>query len=330
MKTNVNGKSALIVTYYAGANYGAFWQAYGIGKYFQASGYNVSYLRDKSMEAALLHDGNPYQKNIKKAIQNAIAENFSVVDRKKERYDVAVFGSDEIWNTETAANPQKQQYWGIGIRAKRKIAYAPCAINISTKRLLLKAPALWKLHAISVRDGISQQKIGIFVKKKLPIVLDPAFLVDYSFVTDRLYAKPYLFVYSYHLTKEQQNAIMRFAQKTDLKIAVVGTESDWADYNPACSPLEWVSLFQYAQYTVTTTFHGCVFSILFEKRFALLGNNQKATALLQELGLESRKTAESALEACLLCPLDETRLHTILQKKKRLSVEYLNAAIDSD
>lgn len=320
MKDRIN-KKALVVTYYAGANYGAFWQAYGVGQYIKKYGYEVEYLRDLQMEEALLGGINQYEKAKNTKLLSAINEDFSITDKKGD-FDLVVLGSDEIWNLESAKNPKRKQYWGQGIRAKKKISYAPCAINTSWKRLFLKIKPLYDLDGISVRDVPSKITLKRIIRKDIQVVIDPTFLISYDFIKESIIKEKYVLVYSYGLDSGQQTFVKKYAENNKLKIVVAGHEAAWADYNLACSPKEWLALFKYASYVFTTTFHGSVYSIIFEKEFALLGHNLKAVELLKSFGISVDQ------RGCTVKSAD----YTIIEKNKTMllekSVDYLNKNCD--
>ncbi len=311
-------KKALIVTYYAGANYGAFWQAYSIGEYIKRLGYEVKYLRDLEMESALKCGKNSYEKAKNLKLLSAINTVLSITDNKSG-FDLVVLGSDEIWNPESAKNPHKKQYWGQGIKAEKKISYAACAIGTSWKRLLMKMKPLYELDAISVRDTPSKNTLKKIIKKDIQFVIDPTFLISYNLNAELLLIKEkYVFVYSYGLDSEQQKYVKTYANLNDLKTVVVGYEAQWADYNLACTPKEWLTLFKYASYVFTTTFHGSVYSIIFEKGFTLLGRNPKAIELLKSFGIKSNQN---------ICRVKVTDYLIIEEKERQLlekSIGYLN------
>ena len=59
------------------------------------------------------------------------------------------------------------------------------------------------------------------------------------------------------------------------------------------SPSEWLGLFAKAEYVLTDSFHGTVFSVIYHRKFKVLtvfskGENRRAQDLLTELGLEDR------------------------------------------
>ena len=263
-------KHALIVTYYAGANYGAFWQAYGIGKYIEKCGFSVKYLRHSEMQEELSSGKNEYERTKNKAILEEINKSFDLTDDLKTKYDLVILGSDEIWNRTSAIKREYRQYWGQGIKATNKISY--------------------------------------------------------EFVNKPLIEGEYLLIYSYGLTDKQIKVVKNYAKEKKLKIVVSGHNADWADYNPACSPKEWLSLFKYSNFVFTTTFHGSVFSIIFEKNFLLLGNNVKAVSLLDEFDLTDHICNDcEQISEKIVNNIDYNVLNDIKTKMLGDSLYYLNS-----
>jgi hypothetical protein len=92
------------------------------------------------------------------------------------------------------------------------------------------------------------------------------------------------------------NEIHRFAKKNHLEVVYIASQGqiDKFDHTNA-SVEEWLSLVAHAEYVVTNSFHGTVFSLLFGKRFLtypITGPNarmnDRITTLLSPLRLENR------------------------------------------
>ena len=87
--------------------------------------------------------------------------------------------------------------------------------------------------------------------------------------------------------------IKRFADFKGKKIISVCMYNDWCDKNATASPLEFLSLLYHADYIITSTFHGTIFSILFHKKFGVFANgNYKITELLSMVGLMKHDITE--------------------------------------
>jgi len=63
---------------------------------------------------------------------------------------------------------------------------------------------------------------------------------------------------------------------------------------------EWVTAFHDADFVITDSFHGMVFSILFNKQFIVIGNSLRGvsrfTSLLQLLDISNRLVDENNLQ----------------------------------
>ena len=105
--------------------------------------------------------------------------------------------------------------------------------------------------------------------------------------------------------KQIYNAAKMLSEK--LKMRVIDVSGDPGFMNRKvkdrlCGPDEFVQYIKNASYVVTNSFHGTVFSILFQKKFvtiphAVTGN--RVTELLDKLGLSERyfKLTQDAVDA---------------------------------
>ena len=100
-----------------------------------------------------------------------------------------------------------------------------------------------------------------------------------------------------------------------------------------CKPDEIFGYFQNADYIVTDTFHGTIFSMLFHKPVAVFSrspqdvdysNENKLLDLVERLGIESQLVQEpSELEDVLLHEIDYNRIDTLRQKERIRTINYL-------
>ena len=113
-------------------------------------------------------------------------------------------------------------------------------------------------------------------------VLDPTMLLraeDYASITNpRIEPDDYVFVYWLGSADEKQKAIdtavIDGKKIIDISLRGRGT----------LMPIEdWLSYIKYAEYVITDSFHGCVFSILFQKQFTIFSNNSGGNGRLKSL-----------------------------------------------
>ena len=94
---------------------------------------------------------------------------------------------------------------------------------------------------------------------------------------------------------------------------------------------DWLAAISNAEFVVTDSFHGCVFSIIFNKPFIVVANKgrgiERFLSILQLLGLEERLVfsfpeAESKLDACIKTPKTDDVLSKLAVEKKK-SIDFL-------
>ena len=312
-----------VVTVYDSINSGSFLQAYALGKTLEKFGHEVVYMerpKDKNASSSRYNqikrivslflkgrfsDAIHYYFSIKKFRKTGRV--FKIIKNKPkdiDDMDFFVLGSDTIWNLKSEHfRNNRKLYWGSMFKGKSIVTYAASAANTSVAECknyqdLGSAVALWK--NISVRDLHTHDIVASMTDKKISIVLDPTFLIkkeEYRKIIKPIKDKHYIFVYIFNeLSTEQIRGIEDLSQKNGCKI-ICGTSKSIA---PFCdrtiinSPDMFLSYMANADYIVTDTFHGSVFSIIFEKNFIAIDRNKlKVNELLDKFSLSERLIDET-------------------------------------
>ena len=330
-------QKALIITYYDAPNYGAFLQAYAMQEFLRTNGVEgevlghraykptvITKLLDKRLPLAVIDYRNQIQKRVDEA------QRYLNVTAGKGEYDLAIIGSDEIWNVKNLTAIHLPAFFRPYARAKKTISYAACAGKCQGKhmKLLPYTCGIRKLNAVSVRDEYTELTIKDFGVENPVRTLDPTFLYDFGAeLPERTIQEDYLLVYTYGLGQEEIDAIQNFARKQNLKIIATGSRCGWADENPVPAPFEWLSLIKYSKYVVTSTFHGSVFSIILNKQFvAIATQSNKVKSLLNELRLNARLVTQAErVEAVLTETIDFAQVNEIKQEKRNASAAFVFA-----
>lgn len=217
--------------------------------------------------------------------------------------DTLVIGSDEVFNYMEA---QKAEYsdelFGYNQNADSIISFAGsfgCTRyeDLKQNECTQKFKDYFiKFNAISVRDRNSKSIIEHLIGKECAYHLDPVLHFDYSEYMPKLsHTRPYLAVYAYSgLSEEYKEAIRSYAQKHSLEIlCFMGYQNGLGKFMNV-SPFELLAYMKDAECIVTTTFHGSVFSIKYNKRFCAIvqhregtgyGNDEKLGDLLNRVNL---------------------------------------------
>ena len=164
--------------------------------------------------------------------------------------------------------------------------------------------------------------------------LDPVLVYDFSNdVIDNVDLKDYiiLYGYSYNFSEEESEQIKAFAKAHKKQIVSIGTYQSCADVYIPAHPLEVLPYFKKADYVITNTFHGTIFSIKTHTPFVSFikkYNPQKLTDLVHRLGLEDRLlTSYNDLEEYFSKPIDFEKTDKIIEIEKERTIEYLKEAL---
>lgn len=98
---------------------------------------------------------------------------------------------------------------------------------------------------------------------------------------------------------------------------------------------QWLATFANADFVVTDSFHGCVFSIIFEKPFIAIGNIERGldrfTSLLGSLGWGNRLINSldefNDKRNTLLSSIDYESVNVQLDEQRRHSLSFLTNAL---
>ncbi len=262
---------------------------------------------------------------------------------KNTEYDLVIIGSDEVFNIMPFTESKYGIPWvllGEGIKCKKLISYAGSFGQTTPEQIadigeLEHAKKLFSaFDAVSVRDESSLQsalKLGV---SNPHINIDPVLMYE-NFPKDEQYKKlpyKYLLVYSYPFrmsSPDEIEAVRQFAKKEKLKIVCVNMFQTWGDKFIVASPFALLQYIKDAQYVVTDTFHGTVFSIINNTPFATFirpSNANKLGGLLKQFSLESRRVDDVALlDNVLNTQIDFESVNKCLKIERKKSKDYLES-----
>ena len=106
----------------------------------------------------------------------------------------------------------------------------------------------------------------------------------------------YIFVYALEETKEFVDVVNKASKKYNLPVVHLGRKKLFDNVlfnNYKASPNEFLSLIDGAKYVITNSFHGTVFSLIFEKKFISVPHTTRSVRqknLLERVNLKERLT----------------------------------------
>ena len=185
--------------------------------------------------------------------------------------DVLICGSDQVWSTVSPV------YYLQMKGSFKRVAYAASfggfdIINIFDRKKVSLWMKSFDLITVREQEGIEKCKsLGC----KATVVPDPTLLLeksDYLSIADENYEtghKPYLLLYLLGNTMELEvKKIMDFAHNNGLEVKYVASHGREDKYDKIYPTIEqWLTLYRDAKYVITNSFHGTVFSLIFEVPF---------------------------------------------------------------
>lgn len=249
---------------------------------------------------------------------------------------VWIFGSDQIWRN--GLTNDMRLYFGSFLNdAVPRIAYA-ASFGVDywqfdeneTKKII---PLLKMFKTISVREESAVQLLkerGIDAR----LVLDPTMLLntdDYGRLeteVSRDYAKEkHIFVYCLDEHLNQKDVLHQLEQTINIPLLSLNQKNLQIDM--------WLSAMRTAEYVITDSFHGTVFSILFHKKFIVVANEQRGLTRLQSLlkmfGLENRLIMSFENFDCekLDAEIDYESVDSVLNREREKSFAFLYENLSS-
>ena len=315
-----------ILTFHHNNNFGAVLQAIGLTEYLRSLGFNAEVIDFRPPETILSLKGLSFLQTIKRIVSIALfilphrvsmyqfnkfraqflkkSIPFYKIEQMPTDYDVYIIGSDQVWNSKILNHKVYKLYQGEFDRklGTKLIAYAASAGNGEEllEQSSVFARNICKYDAISVRESTLQELLDKRFNIRAELVIDPTLLVDrkiwYAMATKKAF-KPYVLVFLVNRCTEARKIIKKvkqFAQENDLEVKFIPIGHGLKDYKwyRFYSPLDFLTLFFNASFVITTSFHGCCFSMIYEKSFYFLSfndtNENRAKNLLNITGLNDR------------------------------------------
>ena len=318
-----------ILTFHCAHNYGAVLQAYALQQYLISLGHNVeiinivpSFLKGYSKRAWLkcvtirhpyrilknLHSESKLYKLRKKRWQafDSFIKNELYLSHEQniipDKYDAYIVGSDQVWNSKITKGLFPPYFCSFPFPKGKRIylSYAASmeSIQLSNFEKEQYRHLLKNFDYIGVREQELINVIAPLTEKKVHLTIDPTLLLDGD-IWNKLAFRPlikgkYVLLYRVWNDFNSRNIAKLWANSNGAKVIELVS---WLDSNTnnnlfqAASPLQFVTLFKYADYIITDSFHGTSFSIIFKKDFYFVkvNNSQnRSESLLSFLGISDR------------------------------------------
>lgn len=218
----------------------------------------------------------------------------------KREYDAFVVGSDQVWREDYS--PAILHYFldFLPDSDKRpRIAYAASFGKsedyISNEKMPLSCQLLHRFDAVSVREygGLEILERDFDFHRGIK-VLDPTLLLSSENyrklikLEDRLSAS-HVTAYILDSSKDKDAILSEVSSQLNLPSKIFTSRFTGGKM---LTVSQWLAEFDGADFVVTDSFHGCVFSIIFQRPFVVIANQERGlnrfVSLLRDAGLENR------------------------------------------
>ncbi len=273
------------------------------------------------------------------------------MERDFHDYNACICGSDQIWSPYFFDPAFFLSF--VTSKLTKKIAYAP-SMGITDEKLIgdVQRHLIRNIDYLSCREAHAAQIVSHITGREVPVVLDPTLMVSVE-EWERLAViknvgkeERYILTYFLHTGYYEDNIpnayIEKLKKETGLPVYNVSlfnlidlVEAD-KHFN-TIGPLEFLSLVKNAEWVCTNSFHCCIFSYVFKRKFVVFerymkegneGSNQNSRiySLLDLLGMEyclTRSNEQPNTEV----KYDFSKGLCELQKQREKSLEFLLTAL---
>lgn len=269
------------------------------------------------------------------------------MDQLGSDFDAFIVGSDQVWNPNVV-----NEFYFLDFKMNnnaKKISYAASIGRnyISKHEGKCFQQYLNRFDSISVREVSAQnllKKVGVNVP--IVTVLDPTMLVTAKEWNDvsqvRMIPGKYVLIYSFSSCSFQKE-IKNYYESKGLKIVFIPYAKQ--KYNKfdnvslfeamwSVGPAEFLSLVKNAEFVITDSFHGAVFSIIFNKQFfvynrdcenAKTSKNIRLRDLMNLFGLEDRMINRAVFNDNDM--IEYKRVNDIMENLRNESISWLINAL---
>ncbi len=355
-----------ILTFHCAHNYGAMIQAYALQEQLRLMGHDSYiidyrpdflvdyYPRSVSFKSCI---GTSFRATVKSLLNKIICSSIMAKrydgfqyfyktrmkladypsDNDFSDFNYVVLGSDQIWFdriTESIYGP----YYGDGINCK-VISYAASSRYefLTEKQQADFKRVLSKLSSVGVRELSFAEMLQPLTDKKVHVNLDPTLLASKEVFETLNLQRPieekYVFTYEVSTHPAVQDMTRHYAKANGLKmISLTGNvnmHTANGTFDPTATPEKMLAYIKYAECIFTTSFHGTALSLVFEKPFYSVRQNDpvddRMDSLLTQLGL--KRNFIKMNERPVSCDVDYEVINPRLQELRRDSINYIKDSI---
>ena len=263
------------------------------------------------------------------------------VRKECDKYDCVVCGSDQTWNLDPSIRYETPLYYLNFPKAQRRITYATSFgswVNDFHTRENEIMPWIKEFDSLSMRE---ESGVELLCSKGLECewVLDPTLLLqseDYDKIArKRIITEPYVLLFSWNGAPEAVAITKTVAAKLGCKAYYIVPPPRamfcGIERKLDVGPKEFLSLIKHADFVVTNSFHGTVFSTIYQKPFISAITDKpdaRRASLMKQFGLEDHLMNPANLDLDKIYHTDFKKVNERLMPLREHSINYLYKALE--
>lgn len=245
-----------------------------------------------------------------------------------EQCDAYITGSDQVWGSVSKV------FFLTFIKTKPKYSYAASfGSNPFTPtgcKMMKKYLSTFKEVTVREEKGVQKCKeLGIEAKR----IIDPTGLLtkdDYLTIAEKPHDNDYILIYLLgNYTNINIHTIYNYAQKKNYKVKYIASQARNDKYEKIFpSPTEWLGLIANAKFVLTNSYHCCMFSIYFQKKFIAYelidifkNMNDRLDTLFEQYNIPRIKDIKEIEN----CQFDYDKINLLINKDRDKAQQILNS-----
>lgn len=276
-----------------------------------------------------------------------IFESLEEIQKYSMEYDAFICGSDMIWSTDRSN--EIEVFFLVFAPKEKRVAYAPSfgRQDVDNKYIDIYRDYINDMRFLSCREMSGIKLIKNLTEREADFVLDPTLLINGSewskLFSLEIKANPYVLCYLFENEYTKVKSVVNtVAKRLGCGVRIIPmTVDDYMMNNNnkknGIGPIEFLKLFSEASFVFTNSYHGLLFSFIFNKSFYVLRRNKfgqwhqfedRLESILSILNLKERIISDNT-------ELDNEELeieYGVINKKinqlRKNSVSYLEKALN--
>lgn len=357
-------KKAGIVTFHNALSYGAVLQSYALQQFLfknkidnEIVDYKCEYM-DKRYKS-LIHTVKGHRlksfigsliklKNKRKSLKlsEIFRKKYLVMSKNITRdkihsiaddYSFFIAGSDQVWSPDCVGFDKT--YFLDFAKSSQKYSYAASfgTSKIPEDKVDEYKRLLCDFNSYSVREESGKEIINSLLNKEAQVNIDPTLLLtpeEWDKLTTEINIKePYIFLFNVLKPKQMIDYAIKLSKEKNMPVYYLNDKHipiKGIKYIEPVSADKFVSLIKNAEYVVTNSFHGSVFSILYHKKLIMeldtaTKRNTRSEELLKLLGIENAEINTKGFDP--EAKTDWNKVDYIIEQQRQLSHSYLSGII---